>query len=65
MAYQQVVRAWQASWNGIVCSIARAVRLRACPTPKTCRAASIATSIDHLLAYRSITCVLCEGPRHA
>ncbi len=27
----------------------------ACPAPKTCRASSIATSIDHLLAYRSIT----------
>ena len=56
MAYQQVAIAWQASWNGMVRSTARAVRWRACPAPKTCRASSIATSIDHLLAYRSITC---------
>jgi hypothetical protein len=27
----------------------------ACPAPKTCRASSIATSMDHLLVYRSIT----------
>ena len=52
---QQVAMAWQASWNGTVRSTARAVRLRACPAPKTCRASSIATSMDHLLAYRSIT----------
>ena len=55
VAYQQVAMAWQASWNGMVRSTARAVRLRACPAPKTCRASSIATSIDHLAAYRSIT----------
>src|SRR5713226_5841906 len=56
VAYQQAVTAWQASWNGTVRSTARAVRLRACPAPKTWRASSIATSIDHLAAYRSITC---------
>jgi len=42
--------AWQASWNGTVRSTARAVRLRACPVPKTCRASSIATSMLHLAA---------------
>ncbi len=51
MAYQQVAIAWQASWNGMVRPTARAVRLRACPAPKTCRASSIATSIDHRAAY--------------
>ncbi len=56
VAYQQAVMAWQASWNGTVRSTARAVRLRACPAPKTCRASSIATSMDHREAYRSITC---------
>jgi len=53
VAYQQVAMAWQASWNGTVRSTARAVRLRACPAPKTCRASSIATSMLHLAAYRS------------
>ena len=48
--------AWQASWNGMVRSTARAVRLRACPAPKTCRASSIATSMFHLAAYRSMSC---------
>ena len=47
VAYQQVAMAWQASWNGMVRSTARAVRLRACPAPKTCRASSMATSIGH------------------
>jgi len=42
------VMAWQASWNGTVRSTARAVRLRACPAPKTCLLSSIATSIGHL-----------------
>ena len=55
VAYQQVAMAWQASWNGMVRSTARAVRLRACPAPKTWRASSIATSMLHLAAYRSIT----------
>ena len=48
LAYQQTVMAWQASWNGTVRSTARAVRLRACPAPKTCLLSSIATSIGHL-----------------
>src|SRR6516165_9476343 len=48
VAYQQVAMAWQASWNGTVRSTARAVRLRACPAPKTCLLSSIATSIGHL-----------------
>src|SRR5262245_11329831 len=47
VAYQQVAMAWQASWNGTVRSTAAAVRLRACPAPKTCRASSIATAIGH------------------
>jgi hypothetical protein len=47
VAYQQTAIAWQASMNGIVCSTARAVRLRACPVPKICFASSIATSIGH------------------
>ena len=50
VAYQQVVMAWQASWNGTVRSTARAVRLRACPVPKICLLSSIATSILHLAA---------------
>jgi hypothetical protein len=45
VAYQQVVMAWQASWNGMVRSTARAVRLRAWPVPKTCFASSIAISM--------------------
>jgi hypothetical protein len=45
VAYQQTARAWQASWNGMVRSTARAVRLRACPVPKTCVLSSIATSM--------------------
>jgi len=44
-AYQVVAMAWQASWKGTVRSTARAVRLRAWPAPKTCRASSIATSM--------------------
>ena len=56
VAYQQAVTAWQASWNGMVRSTARAVRLRACPAPKTWRASSIATSMDHREAYRSMSC---------
>src|SRR5271165_1778024 len=56
VAYQMVVMAWQASWNGTVRSTARAVRLRACPVPKTCLASSIATSMLHRAAYRSMTC---------
>src|SRR6266699_3688955 len=49
--------AWQASWNGTVRPAARAVRLRAWPAPRTWRASSIATSMLHLAAYRSMTCV--------
>ena len=45
VAYQQVAMAWQASWNGTVRSTARAVRLRACPVPKSRFASSIAISI--------------------
>ena len=56
VAYQVVVMAWQASWNGMVRSTARAARLRAWPVPKTCLLSSIATSMLHLAAYRSITC---------
>ena len=41
--YPQVAMAWQASWNGMVRSTARAVRLQACPAPKTLRASWIAT----------------------
>ena len=36
VAYQQTAIAWQASMNGTVRSTARAVRLRACPVPKSC-----------------------------
>jgi hypothetical protein len=39
----------------MVRSMARAFRLRAWPVPKTCFASSIATSMDHLDAYRSMT----------
>ena len=35
VVYQQVAIAWQASWKGTVRPTARAVRLRACPAPKT------------------------------
>jgi hypothetical protein len=42
---------WQASWKGMVRRRARAVRLRACPVPKICLAASIAVSMVHLLAH--------------
>ena len=55
VAYQQTARAWQASMNGIVRSTAAAVRLRACPVPKSCFASSIATSMAHLAAYLSVT----------
>src|ERR1051326_2387717 len=55
VAYQQTARAWQASVNGTVRSTAAAVRLRACPVPKSCFASSIATSTAHLAAYLSIT----------
>ena len=58
VAYQQTAIAWQASMNGMVRSTARAVRLRACPVPNSCFASSIATSMDHLAAYLSITAVL-------
>src|SRR5229473_2553681 len=54
VAYQQTARAWQASMNGTVRSTAAAVRLRACPVPKSCFASSIAISIAHLAAYLSI-----------
>ena len=47
--------AWQATWNGTVRSTALAVRLRACPVPKSCLASSIATSIAQRDAYRSMT----------
>ena len=56
VAYQRMARVWQASVNGTVRSTARAVRLRACPAPKTCLASSIATSMDQRAAYRSMTC---------
>ncbi len=46
VAYQLVARVWQASWNGTVRSTARAVRLLACPAPKTCLLSSMT-----LLAY--------------
>jgi len=45
VAYQQTARAWQASMNGTVRPAAAAVRLRACPVPKSCFASSIATSM--------------------
>ena len=45
VAYQQTAMAWQASMNGMVRSTAAAVRLRACPVPKSCFASSIATSM--------------------
>src|SRR5512142_751558 len=61
VAYQQTARAWQASMNGIARSTAAAVRLRACPAPKSCFASSIATSIAHLAAYLSITAAA-SGP---
>ena len=54
-AYQIVARVWQASWKGMVRRTAFAVRLRARPAPKTCLASSIAISMDHLAAYRSMT----------
>ena len=50
VAYQVTAMAWQASWNGMVRSTARAVRLRACPAPKICLVSSIATSMHHLAA---------------
>jgi len=42
-----MARVWQARVNGTVARTARAVRLRACPAPKTCFASSNATSIGH------------------
>ncbi len=47
VAYQVTAMAWQASSKGTVRSTAAAVRLRACPVPKTCFASSIAISIGH------------------
>ena len=61
VAYQQTARAWQASMNGTVRPTAAAVRLRACPAPKSCFASSIATSMAHLAAYLSITAAV-PGP---
>ena len=55
VAYQTMARDWQIKVNGTVARTARAVRLLACPAPKTCRASSNATSMDHLAAYRSMT----------
>ena len=43
VAYQRMAMAWQASWNGMVRSTARAARLRAWPAPRICFAYSIAT----------------------
>jgi hypothetical protein len=51
VAYQVTAMAWQAIANGIVRSTARAVRLRACPVPRTCFASSIAISMDQREAY--------------
>ena len=63
VAYQRMARDWQIRVNGTVARTARAVRLRACPAPKTCRASSNATSMDHLAAYRSMTSAgLASGP---
>src|ERR1035437_2260029 len=56
VAYQQAAMAWHASWNGTVRRTAFGVRLRACPAPNSCFASSIATSMLHLAAYRSMTC---------
>ena len=50
VAYQMMARDWQARVNGTVARTVRAVRLRACPAPKTCRASSNATSMLHLAA---------------
>ncbi len=50
VAYQATVTAWQAISNGTVRSTARAVRLRACPVPKSCFESCIATSTDQRLA---------------
>src|SRR5271167_975314 len=58
VAYQVTAMAWQASMNGMVRSTARAVRLRACPVPKSCFASSIATSMAHLAAYLSMTSLM-------
>jgi hypothetical protein len=55
VAYQMIASVWQVRVNGMVARTARAVRLRACPAPKTCRASWNATSMDHLGAYRSMT----------
>jgi hypothetical protein len=43
VAYQMMARVWQVRVNGTVARTARAVRLRACPVPKTCLASSMAT----------------------
>src|SRR5690349_23929460 len=51
LTYQVMAMLWQASWKGTVRRRARAVRLRGCPVPKTCLAASIAVSMVHLLAH--------------
>src|SRR5262249_2751294 len=45
VAYQQTVRVWQARPNGTVRSTARVVRLWAWPTPNSCLASSMQTSI--------------------
>ena len=58
VAYHSIARLWQVSSKGTVRRTAAAVRLRAWPVPKICLASSIATSMDHLLAYRSITWVV-------
>ena len=45
VAYQVMAMPWQASSKGMVRRTAWAVRLRACPAPKTCFASSIAISM--------------------
>ena len=47
VAYQVMAMLWQASSKGTVRRTACAVRLRACPVPKTCFASSIAVSVSH------------------
>jgi len=47
VAYQVTATAWQAISKGTVRWTAAAVRLRACPVPKTCLASSIAISVSH------------------
>src|SRR5712672_1595234 len=51
VAYQSMARVWQASWKGMVRRTAPAVRLRACPAPKTCAAVAFRSVVTRARSY--------------